>query len=56
MVKLSCSHYGYDCDFVADGETDDVISKFGDHTFHEHGIEYSKEALMQIVMRRQTSS
>jgi predicted small metal-binding protein len=54
MVKLSCSHYGYDCDFVADGETEDVISKFGDHTLNEHGIEYSKESLMQFVMRIRT--
>ena len=52
MVKLSCSHYGYDCDFEADGETTEVIAKFGDHTLEEHGIEYSKEALMQIVMRK----
>ncbi len=51
MVKLSCSHYGYDCDFVADGNADDVISKFGDHTLNEHGIDYSKEALMQFILR-----
>ena len=54
MVKLSCSHYGYDCDFEADGEAEFVIKKFGDHTLEEHGIEYSKEALMQIVLRTRT--
>lgn len=54
MVKLSCSHYGYDCEFVADGEADEVISKFGDHTLNEHGVEYSKETLMQFVMRKRT--
>lgn len=51
MVQLRCSHYGFDCDFVANGGTDDVITKFGDHTLEEHGIEYSKEVLMQIIMR-----
>ncbi|MFB5611269.1 MAG: DUF1059 domain-containing protein [Nitrosopumilaceae archaeon] len=51
MVKLSCSHYGYDCKFEADGEIEDVISKFGEHTLEKHGIEYSKEVLMQFVMR-----
>lgn len=54
MVKLNCSHYGYDCDFEAHGEAEEVISKFGDHTLEEHGIEYSKEALMQFVMRKST--
>ena len=51
MVKLSCSHYGYDCDFETDGDADDVISKFGDHTLNEHGIDYSKETLMQFILR-----
>ncbi len=51
MVKLSCSHYGYDCDFETDGDADDVISKFGEHTLNEHGIDYSKETLMQFILR-----
>ena len=51
MVKLSCSHYGYDCDFEADGNADDVISKFGHHTLNEHGIDYSEQTLMQFVLR-----
>ncbi len=54
MVKLSCSHYGYDCDFEVDGDADDVISKFGDHTLNEHGIDYSKETLMQFILRIRT--
>lgn len=51
MVKLSCSNYGYDCDFIADGNTDDVTSQFKNHTLNEHGIDYSKETLMQFIMR-----
>ena len=51
MVKLACSHYGFDCDFIAEGDASEVISKFGEHTLNEHGIEYSKEALMQFVIR-----
>jgi len=30
----------------------DVIEKFGKHTLEEHGIEYSKEALMQFIIRQ----
>ncbi len=54
MVKLNCSHYGYDCDFEVDGDADDVISKFGEHTLKEHGIDYSKETLMQFILRIRT--
>lgn len=52
MIKLSCKDYGFDCDFVAEGEVDEVITKFGTHTLDEHGIEYSKEALMQFILRK----
>jgi len=29
-----------------------VIEKFGKHTLDEHGIEYSKEGLMQFILRQ----
>ena len=46
--------YGYECDFVTEGEIEDVIEKFGEHMEEEHGIDYSKEALMQIILRKTT--
>jgi len=53
MVKLSCRDYGFECDFVAEGtEISQVLQEFGKHTCDEHGIEYSKEALMQFIMRQ----
>lgn len=53
MTKLRCHDYGFECDFVADGQdTQELIEKFGKHTAEEHGIEYSKEALMQLIIRR----
>ncbi len=52
MAKLQCRDYGFDCDFVVDGEVESVITQFGNHTNDEHGIEYSKEALMQIILRK----
>ena len=54
MAKLECSDYGYDCDFVVEGEIEQVIEKFGQHMDEEHGIDYSKEALMQIILRKST--
>lgn len=54
LAKLTCSNYGYDCDFVAEGEIEQVIEKFKDHTENEHGIDYSKEALMHFILRKTT--
>ena len=54
MAKLKCSDYGYDCDFVVEGEIEHVIEKFGQHMDEEHGIDYTQEALMQIILRKST--
>ena len=53
MARLRCNDYGFECDFVAQGETEDVIEDFQKHTEEEHGIDYSKEALMQFIIRQQ---
>ena len=53
MAKLVCKEYGFECSFVAEGyNVSEVIEKFGKHTLDEHGIEYSKEALMQFIIRQ----
>jgi predicted small metal-binding protein len=53
MVKLQCKDYGFECDFVVEGkDTTQVILDFGKHTDNEHGIEYSKESLMQFILRK----
>ena len=52
MVKLSCRDYGFDCDFKVEGESSEIIEKFAKHTLEEHGIEYSKEAMMQFILRK----
>ncbi len=57
MVKLRCRDYGFDCDYVAEGvDTPNVLADFGKHTLDEHGIEYSKEALMQFILRKRNST
>ena len=52
MAKLVCQHYGYDCNFEVEGEIENVIEEFRDHTVEEHGIDYSKEALMHFILRK----
>ena len=54
MAKFTCRDYGFECDFVAEGDDmAKVIEEYGKHSCDEHGIEYSKEALMQFILRKQ---
>jgi len=53
VTKLACKNYGFECDFIAEGtDVSEVIERFGKHTLEEHGIEYSKESLMQFIIRQ----
>lgn len=52
MERLHCRDYGFECDFVAEGENAELIAKFGKHSSEEHGIEYSREALVQFIIRQ----
>jgi len=54
LIKLKCIDYGFECDFVSEGEIESVLEEFGRHTNEEHGIDYSKEVLMQIILRKTT--
>jgi len=53
MAKLKCNDYGFECDFVSEGEMETVIENFRKHTDEEHGIDYSKEVIMQFLLRKQ---
>jgi len=52
VLKLRCRDYGYECDFVAEGEIELVLTDFGKHMGEEHGIDYQKEVLMQFILRK----
>ena len=53
MAKLICRDYGFECDYVAEGkDISTVVDQYGKHSAEEHGIEYSKESLMQFILRK----
>ena len=53
MTKLVYQDYGFKCDFMAEGnDIAKIIEEYGKHSGDEHGIEYSKEALMQFIIRK----
>jgi len=54
MAKLKCGDYGFECNFISEGQIEQVIEEFGKHTEEVHGIDYSKEALMQFILRKQS--
>jgi len=51
MVKISCSNYGFDCEFESSGNNSIVIEKYQKHSTDEHCIEYSVEVLEQFLIR-----
>jgi len=53
MAKITCTDYGFDCPYVIEGEVEQVISEYRKHSTDEHGIEYSIEALTQVILRQQ---
>ena len=53
MPKLKCIDYGFECDFEIDGEQEKVIKDFRAHTEGVQGIDYSKEPVMQFLLRKQ---
>ena len=57
MAKLCCVDYGFECDFASESkDSSEMIEQFAKHTLDEHGIEYSKEALMQFMLRKYNSN
>ncbi len=52
-LKLRCGDYGFECDYVLEGEKNTgLLEKLREHFEGEHGIEYTAEAITQMVMNR----
>lgn len=52
-VKFVCKDYGFDCEFVTtSNDVVGAIEQYSKHSNDEHGIEYSKEILMQFIIRK----
>ncbi len=53
MIKLSCKDYGFECEYDAEGENGSkLIEQLRSHFDAEHGIEYSSEFLIQMVINK----
>ncbi len=52
-IKLTCKDYGFECDFEIEGEKSlSLIEKLREHFEQEHGIDYSTDAVIQMIVNR----
>jgi predicted small metal-binding protein len=52
-LNLRCRDYGFECDFAINEEiTKEVVQKLRDHFDEEHGIDYTIEAVLQMISNR----
>ena len=50
-IRLACVEYGFECDFVLEGKKSlSLIKKLRDHMESEHGIDYSMDAIIQMIV------
>ncbi len=53
MIKLACKEYGFECEYVVEGECDTkLIEQLRTHFDAEHGIDYSSEFVIQMVLNK----
>jgi predicted small metal-binding protein len=52
-LKLRCDDYGFECEYILDGEkTVSTIEKLRNHFEEAHGIDYTVEAVTQMITNR----
>jgi predicted small metal-binding protein len=52
-IKLVCRDYGFECGFEISGNKSlTLIKKLRDHFENEHGIDYSVDAIIQMLVNK----
>ncbi len=52
-IKLACKDYGFDCEYAIEGESGSkIIEQLRSHFEAEHGIDYSSEFLIQMIINK----
>jgi len=52
MVNIRCGDYGYECNYVSQGNVEKIVFDFWEHMNNEHGIDYSKETIAESIKRK----
>lgn len=52
-LKLRCDDYGFECEYVIDeAKSIATVEKLRNHFEEEHGIDYTVEAVTQMITNR----
>lgn len=52
-IRLACSDYGFECGFELQGSKClTLIKKLQEHFEKEHGIDYSVDAIIQMLVNK----
>ena len=52
-IKLECKDYGFECEFILEGRKSlSLIEQLREHFETEHGIDYSTDAVIQIIVNK----
>ena len=52
-ITLICKDYGFECEFKLEGEKNlSLIEKLQKHFDEEHGIDYTLDAVIQMIVHR----
>ena len=54
MTSLRCQDYGYECDYVSEGEIDNIVDDYREHMNQIHGIDYSRESILLFIKRKKS--
>lgn len=50
-IRLACHDYGFECNFILEGNANlSLVRKLREHFDTEHGIDYSEEAIIQMLV------
>lgn len=52
-IRLECKDYGFECEFSIEGRKSlSMIEQLREHFETEHGIDYSTDAVIQMIVNR----
>lgn len=52
-IKVACKDYGFDCEYVTEDKSGSkLIEQLRSHFENEHGIDYSSEFLIQMIVNK----
>ena len=52
LVDLRCDDYGFECNYITNGNVEKVVYEYWDHMKKEHGIEYDIETIGNSIKRK----